>query len=64
MLTGFQEVSSNSFMYPGFAFRLKKDNPVAIRKMISVGEGKDFTDGECWGDYEGSIIDGDNLPDL
>ena len=31
---------------------------------MSIGEGKGATDGESWGDYSGSIVDGDNLLDL
>ena len=64
VLIGFQEVNGHSFISPRFAYRLKKDKPSTVRKIVSVGEGKGATDGESWGDYSGSIIDGDNLLDL
>ncbi|MEP6713829.1 MAG: hypothetical protein ABJA37_15490 [Ferruginibacter sp.] len=64
VLIGFQEVNGNSFISPRFAYRLKKDKPGTIRKIVSAGEGKGATDGASWGDYSGCIIDGDNLLDL
>ena len=64
VLIGFQEVNGHSFISPRFAYRLKKDKPGTVRKIVSAGEGKGATDGESWGDYSGSIIDGDNLLDL
>ncbi len=64
VLIGFQEANANSFISPRFAFRKAKDKPGTIRKIISIGEGRGATDGVAWGDYSGSIIDGDNLLDL
>jgi hypothetical protein len=64
VLIGFQEVNANSYISPGFAFRKTKDKPGTIKKIVSAGEGKGATDGVAWGDYSGSIIDGDNLLDL
>lgn len=64
VLIGFQEANENSFISPRFAFRKKKDKPGAIREIVSLGEGKGAADGVAWGDYSGSIIDGDNLTDL
>jgi hypothetical protein len=32
--------------------------------MISAGEGTGAADGVAWGDYSGSIVDGDNLLDM
>ncbi len=64
VLIGFQEVNSKKYISPRFAYRLAKDKPGTIRKIISLGEGKGYTDGESWGDYSSSIIDGDNLLDL
>jgi hypothetical protein len=64
VLIGFQEANENSFISPRFAFRKGKDTLGKIRKIVSVGEGKGATDGVAWGDYSGSIIDGDNLLDL
>jgi hypothetical protein len=64
VLIGFQEVNENSFISPRFAYRKGKDALGTIRKIVSAGEGKGATDGVSWGDYSGSIIDGDNLVDL
>lgn len=64
VLIGFQEVNANSFVSPRFACRKKKDAPGTIRTIISAGEGVGAADGAAWGDYSGSIIDGDNLLDL
>ncbi len=64
VLVGFQEVNGNSFISPRFVYRFKKDKPGKVRKMVSAGEGKGATDGVSWGDYSGSIVDGDNLLDL
>jgi len=64
VLIGFQEVNGNSFISPRFTYRMAKDAPGTIQKIVSVGEGIGATDGASWGDYSGSIIDGDNLLDL
>lgn len=64
VLIGFQEANGNSFVSPRFAFRKAKDKPGTVQKIISVGEGEGAADGAAWGDYSGSIIDGDNLVDM
>jgi hypothetical protein len=64
VLVGFQEVNDQSFVSPRFAFRLAKDKKGSLRPMVSVGEGTGAADGIAWGDYSGSIVDGDNLLDL
>ncbi|MBL7846051.1 MAG: hypothetical protein JNL40_01185 [Cyclobacteriaceae bacterium] len=64
VLVGFQEVNYQSFVSPRFAFRLSKDKKGTLRPIISAGEGTGAADGVAWGDYSGSIIDGDNLLDL
>jgi hypothetical protein len=64
VLIGFQEVNNNSFISPRFAYRKAKDRLGTIREIVSAGEGEGATDGVSWGDYSGSIIDGDNLLDL
>ena len=64
MLVGFQEVNEKTCISPRFAFRKGRDKKGNMRKTVSIGEGKGATDGESWGDYSGSIIDGDNLTDL
>ncbi|MDO5981825.1 hypothetical protein [Flavivirga spongiicola] len=64
VLVGFQETNENMFISPRLAFRKAKDPKGTLREIVSLGEGKGFTDGVAWGDYSGSIIDGDNLKDL
>jgi hypothetical protein len=64
VLIGFQEVNESSFISPRFVFRKGSDKKGKTSKIISLGEGKGATDGTSWGDYSGSIIDGDNLTDL
>ncbi len=61
VLVGFQEVNENSFISPRFAYRLQKDKPGTLRKVVRMGEGRGATDGVAWGDYSGSIIDADDL---
>lgn len=64
VLIGFQEVSGHSFVSPRFAYRRHNDKPGTVRKIISAGEGKGATEGGSWGDYSGTIIDGDNHTDI
>lgn len=64
VLVGFQETNANMFISPRLAFRYAKDKKGKLRKIVSLGEGKGATDGVAWGDYSGSVIDGDNLTDL
>lgn len=64
VLVGFQETNKSMYISPRLAFRKAKDPKGTVRDIISLGEGKGFTDGVAWGDYSGSIIDGDNLKDL
>ncbi len=52
------------FVSPRFAFRLSTDEPGTLRDPISIGEGKAATEGGAWGDYSGSVVDGDNQLDL
>lgn len=64
VLIGFQEANANMFVSPRFAYRKATDLAGSIREIISVGEGKGAADGVAWGDYSGSVIDGDNQLDL
>lgn len=64
VLVGFQQVDGNSFISPRFAFKKAGDAKGTVRGIVSIGEGRGATDGVAWGDYSGSIIDGDNLLDL
>jgi hypothetical protein len=64
VLVGFQETGPDMFISPRFAFRKSTDEPGTLRDMISIGEGKSATEGGAWGDYSGSVVDGDNQLDL
>ncbi len=64
LLIGFQQADSTMFVSPRFAYREAKDKPGTTREIINLGEGKGAANGAAWGDYSGSIIDGDNLLDL
>ncbi len=64
VLIGFQEVNGNSFISPRFTYRKAKDAKGTLRAIVSAGEGRGAADGVAWGDYSGSIIDGDNRKDL
>ena len=64
VLIGFQETNANMFISPRMAFRYAGDPQGTLHDIISLGEGKGPTDGVAWGDYSGSIIDGDQLSDL
>lgn len=64
VLVGFQETGPDLFISPRFAFRRATDPPNTLRPMVSLGEGKAATEGGAWGDYSGSVVDGDNHVDL
>ncbi|UMB60291.1 hypothetical protein MHL31_14550 [Lutibacter sp. A80] len=64
VLIGFQETSDVMFISPRLTYRKASDPKGTVRKIVSLGEGKGFTDGVSWGDYSGSVIDGDNFMDL
>ena len=64
VLVGFQEVNQNMFISPRMAFRHATDPLGKLRKIIKLAEGEGATSGTAWGDYSGSVIDGDNLSDL
>lgn len=64
VLIGFQEANRNKFVSPRFAYRKATDAAGSIREIIRVGEGTGAADGVAWGDYSGSVVDGDNQLDL
>ena len=64
VLIGFQETGSDMFISPRCAIHLATDKPGFTRKVISLGEGTGKTNGTSWGDYSGTVVDGDNLTDL
>ena len=64
VLVGFQETSPDMFISPRLAFRLASDPPGELREIVRFGEGEGATNGVSWGDYSGSVVDGDNFTDL
>ncbi|MFN3192789.1 MAG: endonuclease/exonuclease/phosphatase family protein [Aureliella sp.] len=64
VLVGFQETGPEMFISPRFAFRRAEDPLGELREIRSLGEGKAATEGGAWGDYSGSVVDGDNQLDL
>jgi len=64
VLVGFQETGPNMFISPRYAYRRASDKPGTTRAIVHLGEGVGATEGGAWGDYSGSVIDGDNLTDF
>jgi len=52
------------FISPRLAFRKASDPSGQVRDLVKLGEGQGATDGVSWGDYSGSVCDGDNGLDL
>ena len=64
VLVGFQETGSDMYISPRMAFRKASDPAGQVGAVVRLGEGQGFTDGTSWGDYSGSVCDGDNGLDL
>jgi hypothetical protein len=64
LLVGFQQTSPAMFISPRLAVRRASDPLGELREIKSLGEGLAATKGGPWGDYSGSVMDGDNLLDL
>ncbi len=64
VLVGFQETGADMFISPRFAFRRSDDPLGTLQPTVSIGEGQASTNGVAWGDYSGSVVDGDNGLDL
>lgn len=64
VLIGFQETGPGMFISPRCALHRASDEPGAIGEIIKLGEGQGATDGAAWGDYSGTVVDGDNLTDF
>ena len=64
VLVGFQETGPEMFISPRMVYRRASDPPGKMRTVLSLGEGKAATEGGAWGDYSGSVVDGDNMLDL
>ncbi len=64
VLIGFQECGPDMFVSPRFALHRAGDAPGATGPVTSLGEGLAASAGGAWGDYSGTVVDGDNLTDL
>lgn len=64
VLLGFQETHAGMFISPRLAIHRGTDPKGHTGPIISLGEGQGFTNGTSWGDYSGSVLDGDNRTDL
>lgn len=64
VLVGFQETGPNMFISARCAWRKAGDPPGTLRTIFNLAEGRAPTKGGPWGDYSGSVIDGDNRLDL
>jgi len=64
VLVGFQETGPNMFISGRCTWRRANDPPGTLRPILELGEGLAATKGGPWGDYSGSVVDGDNLTDL
>lgn len=64
VLVGFQETGPEMFISARAAMRLAGDKKGTLRPIQRFAEGKAATEGGAWGDYSGTVVDGDNLIDL
>ncbi|QOD59650.1 hypothetical protein H9I45_09800 [Polaribacter haliotis] len=64
VLVGFQETNENMFISPRMAFRYANDPKGTLKTIVNLGEGRGATNGVSWGDYSGTMVDGDNFKDL
>lgn len=64
VLVGFQETGPEMFISARVAWRRVGDQSRMLRTTRRLREGVAATEGGAWGDYSGSVVDGDNLLDL
>jgi len=64
VLVGFQETGPDMFISGRYAWRKSGDPVGTLRPIVKIGEGLAATEGGSWGDYSGSVLDGDNRTDL
>ncbi len=64
VLVGFQETGPDMFISARVAWRRVGDQSRTLRATRRLREGVAATEGGAWGDYSGSVVDGDNLLDL
>jgi hypothetical protein len=69
VLVGFQETNADMYVSPCFTYRKASDTKGTLRTVTMIEKGTgNYGDGSQktfpWGDYSGSILDGDNQKDL
>lgn len=64
VLVGFQETGPDMFISARAAWRHVGDRAGTTGPVFKIAEGLAATEGGSWGDYSGSVVDGDNLVDL
>ncbi len=64
VLVGFQETGPDLFISGRCAWRHASDPAGTLRSIRGLAEGMAATEGGAWGDYSGTVIDGDNRLDL
>jgi len=64
VLVGFQETGPDMFISARCAWRKSSDRFGTLGPIFDIAEGVAATEGGAWGDYSGSVVDGDNLLDL
>lgn len=64
VLVGFQETGPNMFISGRYAWRKSSDPLGKLRGVFDIADGQAATKGGPWGDYSGTVVDGDNLTDL
>jgi len=64
VLVGFQETGPGMFISGRCAWRKASDPLGTLGPILRLGEGQAATAGGPWGDYSGSVFDGDNKIDL
>ena len=65
VLVGFQETGPEMFISARCAWRKAGDRAGTLAMpFFGFGQGLAATEGGSWGDYSGSVVDGDNLIDL
>jgi len=64
VLVGFQETGPDMFISARCAWRKGSDPPGKLGPIFKLATGVAATAGTAWGDYSGSVMDGDNRTDL
>lgn len=64
MLIGFQETGPNQYISARAALIEPRDIFCERPRIFKLAEGLEATEGGAWGDYSGTVVDGDNFSDL